>query len=97
VAFGTVDLEALGRLRGQSAPARPTSRMANELSSNESQHHWAARSGNLSKLAVGDLFPTAQLKDIDDVAVEFPAVFANAPATVIFFIGAAGDRGDGPR
>jgi hypothetical protein len=39
----------------------------------------------MSTLAVVDIFPTAQLKDIDDVPVEFPAVFANAPATVIFF------------
>jgi peroxiredoxin len=39
----------------------------------------------MSKLTVGDEFPAAQLQDIDDVTVEFPAVFANAPATVIFF------------
>lgn len=44
------------------------------------------RSENMSKLAVGDIFPTASIEDIDEVLVKFPPVFANAPATVIFFI-----------
>jgi hypothetical protein len=39
----------------------------------------------MANLAIGDLFPAVTLKDIDGVAVEFPAVFANAPSTVIFF------------
>ncbi|MEX0805154.1 MAG: hypothetical protein WD688_17805 [Candidatus Binatia bacterium] len=39
----------------------------------------------MSKLAVGDLFPSTQLQDIDGATVDFPAAFANAPATVIFF------------
>jgi peroxiredoxin len=39
----------------------------------------------VAKLAIGDLFPSATLNDIDGVAVEFPAVFTNAPATVLFF------------
>jgi hypothetical protein len=37
------------------------------------------------KLSVGDRFPAVTLKDIDGAAVEFPAVFAQAPSTVIFF------------
>jgi hypothetical protein len=36
-------------------------------------------------LAVGDRFPAATLQDIDGAAVDFPAVFAQAPATVVFF------------
>jgi peroxiredoxin len=39
----------------------------------------------VAKLAIGDLFPSAALNDIDGVAVEFPEVFTNAPATVLFF------------
>ncbi len=35
-------------------------------------------------IAVGDPFPAASLMDIDGDAVGFPAVFANAPATVVF-------------
>jgi hypothetical protein len=34
----------------------------------------------VAKLAVGDSFPSAQLQDIDGVSVDFPAIFANAPA-----------------
>jgi peroxiredoxin len=39
----------------------------------------------MTKLTVGDRFPAATLRDIDGAAVDFPAVFNNAPATVIFF------------
>ncbi len=39
----------------------------------------------MSMLAVGERFPAARLQDIDGAAVEFPAVFAKAPATVVFF------------
>jgi len=37
------------------------------------------------KLNIGADFPPAALQDIDGVAVQFPALFANAPATVVFF------------
>jgi peroxiredoxin len=40
---------------------------------------------NMAKLTVGDIFPSATLKDIDGVTVDFPPVFKNAPATVVFF------------
>ena len=36
-------------------------------------------------LAVGANFPAAKLQDIDGGTVEFPEVFAQAPATVVFF------------
>jgi peroxiredoxin len=39
----------------------------------------------VAKLAIGDIFPSAALKDTDGTTVEFPAVFKNAPVTVIFF------------
>jgi len=39
----------------------------------------------MAKLTVGDRFPAATLQDIDGAKVDFPAVFKNAPATVIFF------------
>jgi peroxiredoxin len=39
----------------------------------------------MTKLTVGDIFPSATLRDIDDRSVEFPAVFSQAPATVVFF------------
>jgi len=39
----------------------------------------------MAKLTVGDQFPSGSLKDIDGVAVDFPAVFKNAPSTAIFF------------
>jgi peroxiredoxin len=39
----------------------------------------------MAKLTVGEQFPSASLKDIDGVTVDFPAIFKNAPATVIFF------------
>ena len=35
-------------------------------------------------IAVGDPFPSATLLDIDDVPVEFPTIFAAAPATIVF-------------
>jgi len=34
---------------------------------------------------LGGDFPPAKLDDIDGASVEFPAVFAQAPATVVFF------------
>jgi peroxiredoxin len=39
----------------------------------------------MAKLTVGDRFPDAMINDIDGATVDFPAVFKNAPATVIFF------------
>jgi len=39
----------------------------------------------MAKLIVGDHFPTAKLRDINGATVEFPALFAQAPATVVFF------------
>jgi len=39
----------------------------------------------MGKLKMNDEFPTARLQDIDGGTVEFPAVFAKAPATVVFF------------
>ena len=39
----------------------------------------------MAKLQVGDNFPRAKLKDIDGATVEFPEVFTEAPATVVFF------------
>ncbi len=39
----------------------------------------------MAKLTIGDQFPAAMLKDIDGTTVDFPAVFKNAPSTVIFF------------
>jgi peroxiredoxin len=39
----------------------------------------------MAKLKVGDQFPTASLKDIDGEPVEFPTIFKQAPATVVFF------------
>jgi len=39
----------------------------------------------MAKLAVGDRFPTAALKDIGGATVEFPSIFAEAPATIVFF------------
>ena len=39
----------------------------------------------MPKLKVGDQFPSAKLQDLDGAPVEFPAVFFQAPATVVFF------------
>jgi hypothetical protein len=36
-------------------------------------------------IAVGDPFPSATIADIDGNTVDFPGVFAQAPATVVFF------------
>jgi hypothetical protein len=36
-------------------------------------------------LSIGESFPNARLHDTNDEPVEFPAVFTNAPATVVFF------------
>lgn len=39
----------------------------------------------MPKIKVGENFPAASLQDIDGEKVAFPAVFKNAPATVVFF------------
>ena len=39
----------------------------------------------MAKLKAGDHFPAVILRDIDGVIVDFPAVFAKAPSTVVFF------------
>ncbi len=39
----------------------------------------------MPKIEVGDQFPSAKLQDLDGVTVEFPTVFSQAPATVVFF------------
>lgn len=39
----------------------------------------------MAKLTIGDIFPDARLQDIDGETVEFPALFAKVPATVVFF------------
>ena len=39
----------------------------------------------MATLKLGDQFPAATIKDIDGIAVDFPAIFKNAPATAIFF------------
>lgn len=39
----------------------------------------------MARLKVNEDFPKARLHDIDGAAVDFPAVFARAPATVVFF------------
>jgi len=39
----------------------------------------------MAKPKVGDHFPTVTLQDLDGETVEFPAVFSQAPATVVFF------------
>jgi hypothetical protein len=36
-------------------------------------------------VSVGDPFPASTLRDIDGNAVDFPSVFAEAPASVVFF------------
>ncbi len=36
-------------------------------------------------LEIGSQFPAAKLQDIDGKLVEFPAIFTQAPATVVFF------------
>jgi peroxiredoxin len=39
----------------------------------------------MPKVKAGDEFPAANLQDIDGATVDFPAAFAQAPATVVFF------------
>jgi len=39
----------------------------------------------MALLAVGAKFPASRLTDIDGKAVEFPSVFQEAPATIVFF------------
>jgi len=39
----------------------------------------------MAKLKIGDDFPEATLQDTEGAPVKFPAVFAQAPATVVFF------------
>ena len=39
----------------------------------------------MALLAIGTKFPAARLTDIDGNAVEFPNVFSEAPATIVFF------------
>jgi hypothetical protein len=43
------------------------------------------RKNLMAKLKVGDQFLPVTLKAIDGVIVDFPAVFAKAPSTVVFF------------
>ncbi len=39
----------------------------------------------MALLDIGSKFPTAKLQDIDGKSVEFPKIFKEAPATVVFF------------
>ena len=39
----------------------------------------------MALLEIGSKFPTAKLQDIDGKVVEFPKIFTQAPATVVFF------------
>lgn len=39
----------------------------------------------MGQLTVGELFPSASLRDIDDHPIEFPSVFETAPASIAFF------------
>ncbi len=39
----------------------------------------------MTPLEIGSKFPAAKLQDIDGKVVEFPAIFTQAPATVVFF------------
>jgi peroxiredoxin len=39
----------------------------------------------MAKLKTGDLFPAATLRDVYGETVLLPAVFTQAPATVVFF------------
>jgi len=39
----------------------------------------------MAKLKTGELFPAATLQDVYGQTVAFPAVFKQAPATVVFF------------
>jgi peroxiredoxin len=39
----------------------------------------------MALLNIGAKFPKATLRDIDGNAIEFPAVLAEAPASIVFF------------
>ena len=39
----------------------------------------------MALLEIGSIFPTEKLQDIDGKTVEFPKIFKEAPATVVFF------------
>ncbi len=39
----------------------------------------------MALLEIGSKFPTAKLQDIDGKEVQFPAIFTQSPATVVFF------------
>ncbi|MFQ5851110.1 MAG: hypothetical protein ACE5JU_11060 [Candidatus Binatia bacterium] len=39
----------------------------------------------MTLLEVGARFPSANLQDIDGNPVEFPVIFTEAPATIVFF------------
>ena len=39
----------------------------------------------MALLEIDSKFSTAKLQDIDGKLVEFPAIFTQAPATVVFF------------
>lgn len=39
----------------------------------------------MALLEIGSQFPNAKMEDIDGKVVEFPKVFTDAPATVVFF------------
>lgn len=38
----------------------------------------------MALLALGDIFPEVKISDIDGQLVEFPSIFAEAPATILF-------------
>lgn len=50
----------------------------------------------MTSLGLGDVFPEVKISDIDGQPVEFPLIFAEAPATIFFCTEAGGDRGAGP-
>ncbi len=39
----------------------------------------------MALLEIGSKFPAEKMKDIGGKVVEFPAIFTQAPATVVFF------------
>ncbi len=39
----------------------------------------------MALLEIGSKFPAEKMKGIDGKVVEFPAIFTQAPATVVFF------------
>jgi peroxiredoxin len=44
-----------------------------------------AKGEAMALLDIGAKFPKATLRDVDGNAIEFPAVLAEAPASVVFF------------